>query len=351
MQQPFQEYHSVDALPARCDCMFASPADGDFFATRAWYETVVESALPPGNRPLFLFDPRGVLLPLQVFAGGKQLSSLTTPYTCAFSPPALSGVGEPAVLAAGAALARALRRRSITRFDALTDGDPVVDALIRGLRRGGLVPLWFRNFGNWHEAVAGMDWPTYLAGREGKLRETVRRKLRKWEGAADRRFRIVRDATEVEDGIAAYEHVYRRSWKEPEPFPSFNPAIMRVAARQGRLRLGLLFEGDRPVAAQFWIVGGGRATVLKLAHDEMDKADSPGTVLTAMMLRRILSDEQVEEIDFGRGDDPYKQLWASRRRQRMGVVLANPWSRAGAVYLARHAAGAARRAVRPLVRR
>ena len=85
--------------------------------------------------------------------------------------------------------------------------------------------------------------------------------------------------------------------------------------------------------------------MLKLAHDEADKAASPGTVLTAMMIRHMLSEESVVEIDFGRGDDPYKRLWTSRRRQRVGVELVYPRSPAGAAHLARHLAGGLRRAL------
>ena len=60
--------------------------------------------------------------------------------------------------------------------------------------------------------------------------------------------------------------------------------------------------------------------MLKLAHDEAFKAHSPGTVLTALMLRHLLDQEHVARIDFGRGDDAYKQGWAvERRQQRIGV--------------------------------
>ena len=66
------------------------------------------------------------------------------------------------------------------------------------------------------------------------------------------------------------------------------------------------------------------------------------------MIEAILSEGGIERLDFGRGDDPYKQLWASRRAQRIGVVLACPWRPAGAAALARHAAGVVRRAYRGL---
>jgi CelD/BcsL family acetyltransferase involved in cellulose biosynthesis len=109
-----------------------------------------------------------------------------------------------------------------------------------------------------------------------------------------------------------------------------------------------------------WVVHDGVAAVLKLAHDEAHKALSPGTVLTARMVMHLLgtgeastnevstgetSNGGVTTLDFGRGDDPYKRLWASARRQRIGVMLASPWHPAGAALIARHLAGRLRRSL------
>jgi CelD/BcsL family acetyltransferase involved in cellulose biosynthesis len=59
----------------------------------------------------------------------------------------------------------------------------------------------------------------------------------------------------------------------------------------------------------------------------------------------LLDHESIEQIDFGRGDDPYKRLWANQRRQRIGLVLANPRHPRGLAFLARHALGRARQAL------
>ena len=64
------------------------------------------------------------------------------------------------------------------------------------------------------------------------------------------------------------------------------------------------------------------------------------------MLRRLIDVEGVTEIDFGRGDDEYKRGWATQRRQRIGLVLANPWRARGLAFLGRHAMGRARAALR-----
>ena len=123
---------------------------------------------------------------------------------------------------------------------------------------------------------------------------------------------------------------------------------MRALASAGALRLGILREGDEPVAAQYCALdlGGRRATVLKLAHAEERRAASPGTVLTAMMVRGLIEEDGVAELDFGRGDDAYKRLWVGTRRQRVGYLLADPRHPAGLLALARHAAGGVRRRLR-----
>jgi CelD/BcsL family acetyltransferase involved in cellulose biosynthesis len=105
------------------------------------------------------------------------------------------------------------------------------------------------------------------------------------------------------------------------------------------LRLGVLYVDHRPVAAQVWVVQRGRAILYKLAHDQAFDSCSAGTVLTMRMLERLLDEEHVTELDLGAGDDPYKRLWASRRRERVGLVACDPRTWRGALAMLRHLPG------------
>jgi len=290
------------------------------------------------------------IFPMQQDAAGTQ-QSLTTPYTCLYSPLFAPDIERAAIIRAAAAFGRFCRPTASVRLDALPADWRALDPLLEGVRRAGLVVQRFDHFGNWHEPVGGRSWQAYLAGRPGALRQTVRRKLGKAERDRNLRIEMIAGRDGLEDGIAAFESVYRRSWKEPEPFPEFNAGFMREMAPLGSLRLGILRIAGEPVAAQLWVIDNGRATVLKLAHDEAFKPASPGTVLTAATLRRLIDDERVSEIDFGRGDDPYKRQWASQRRQRIGLLLVNPLRARGLATLGRQAAGRGRRAVLSLAGR
>ena len=327
---------------ALTDGFAADPAWDGVFAggpglqsSRAWLASVAASAVPKGAVVhLVRLTDRGApagLLPLLV-AGGRA-SGLTSPYTVLSQP-----LVDPArARDAGLALGQVLRRWPTTVLDALDPAWPGLVPLLAGLRRAGLVALRFDQFGNWHETVPD-GWDTYLAARPGALRETLRRK----GNAAARekvRFEVITGAEGLEAGLAAYERVYASSWKVPEPYPDFAAALLHRLAPLGRMRLGVLWRGDTPLAAQYWTVAEGNATVLKLAHDDAAKALSPGTLLTGHIIRALL-EEGVRELDFGRGDDPYKRQWAGTRRQRVGVVLANPLHPAGLAAIARHAAGA-----------
>ena len=339
----------LDALPADAAALFgADPAPG-FQSTRAWYECSVADALPPGTRAVFLLCREGgrtrAVVPLRREASGA-VGGLTTPYTVLYQPLVAPGLDAAGLRAVGGALGRACRAWPTLRLDALDAEWPGLAPLLAGARAAGLVVRRFDHFGNWYEPVAGRGWDKYLAARPGGLRETIRRKTRACARDPRVSLEVVRapDAAPdaVERAIAAYEEVYARSWKEPEPFPRFGPALMRAAAAAGALRAGVLRVDGRPVAAQYWTVCDGAATVLKLAHDEAHKALSPGTVLTAHLIRTLL-DEGVRGLDFGRGDDGYKQAWAGLRRQRIGVVLINPRRAAGLAALGRAAAGGLRR--------
>ncbi|WP_137180302.1 GNAT family N-acetyltransferase [Roseomonas sp. AR75] len=335
-------------LPAACDGVLQDPAAGEFFASRLWYDTLLAHALPADETPL-LAEAGPVLLPLLRGPGG--LSALTSPYALDWRPLVAPGAGEAALRAAGRAFGRLLRFAPPVRLDLLDPAAPGLAAVLAGMQAARLRPLRYAHTGNWHEALpAGTGWQDYLAARPSALRSTIQRKLARAKREAA--FEILAaPGAGLEAGIAAYEAVRARSWKPDEPFPDFDAALMRATAAQGLLRLGVLRRaGDGvPLAAQYWILdrGGRRATVLKLSHVEGERAASPGTVLTALAIRHLLEADRVEELDFGRGDDDYKRLWVAERRQRIGVVLADPLHPAGLAAILRQMAGGLRRRFSP----
>ena len=89
----------------------------------------------------------------------------------------------------------------------------------------------------------------------------MRRRLRQAERRSDAQFEILAAPAEMDRAAAVYEAVYARSWKEPEPYPDFNVALMRAMADQGALRLGVWSIGETPVAVQLWVVWDGSAIV------------------------------------------------------------------------------------------
>lgn len=333
-------YARPQDLPPAAQALFAR-AGSNLFDSIAWYDTVLAAGLPDGAEPRFLLCEGVLVMPMQVV--GRRFVSLTTPYTCRYQPLCDPAAEEAARHRAFTAFARYCRAWPTVRLDALDSDAPWLAALSAGAAAADLIARPFDHFGNWHEEVGGQGWDGYLAARPGALRATIRRRLARATRAGGR-FDLVTGGAALEPGIAAYETVYARSWKPAEPFPLFNAALMRALAARGLLRLGLYWLADRPVAAQLWVLEAGTATVLKLAHDEAAQADSPGTVLTALMLRHLLDAEGATAIDFGRGDDAYKRGWARARRQRRGIVLADPRDPRGLAFLARHALGRLRRA-------
>ena len=322
----------LEAAPA----LFAARQSAGFFATPAWWRTVVESGLPPGAVPCFLLcrDAGRPVAMLALQRQGGGLAGMTNPYTCLFAPLLAGDLDAHQLMEVGRSLGGFCRSSPVLRLDAMDRDMPGLDDILAGLRAAGLKTRSFSHFGNWHMRVDG-SWPDYLQARPGELRETIRRRLRRME-REQVGFELIRAPADLDAGIAAYEDVYARSWKTPEPYPDFNPRLMHYAATDGMLRLGLLrTRAGLPIACQLWVVAQGQATVLKLAHDEAFKPLSPGTLLTALMIQALLENEPIEALDFGRGDDPYKRLWASTRRQRIGLLLIDPWRPRGMAMLAR----------------
>jgi len=134
---------------------------------------------------------------------------------------------------------------------------------------------------NWtHQLNGGFDH--YLASRSSRLRNTLKRKTAKLVALPNFTFTVFTDVQNLEKAVRAYNDVYFKSWKVPEPHPEFVPQLIRATAKLGHLRLGIIWLGDMPIAAHFWIVKQNIAFIYKLAHDKAFDSFSPGTVLMGL---------------------------------------------------------------------
>lgn len=327
-----------DDVPSDAKALWDEAAASSFFLSRWWFETIAAAGRDPGDQTSIavLRDGDGRtcgIVPTRIvrrhaFLPWRELRSMTGIYSCYFRP-LIAPASDSSAASLGAALGQEFGRLGIFHFDGFDAQWPQLPAFAQGLARVGLTVTRYSHFANWWEDLGTRSFDEYLAARDGALREIIRRRGRRLEREGRISYAIVSRPAELEDGIAVYDSVYARSWKIPEPYPAFQTTLMRNACREGVLRLGICRIDGAPVAVQLWIAWHGRATVLKLAHDEAAKSFSAGSLLTAWMIGRLMRDDAITQIDFGRGDDPYKRLWATQREQRIGILAANPRTVAG----------------------
>lgn len=322
----------------------------DVFHTEVWFHHLLMHGLDfaVNARSLKQETPAGpVLFHLLTSTQTAGLSGLSNYYSGLFGP-----VASAKALANwdAAAAARDLR---------LMDGSEVLDMhpldaqaiwLVpweHGLRRAGYWTDRYFCFGNWYQPVEPGRYDDYWAARPSALRNTVARARKRLDRQGDWRLDIVTgEHPGLESAIEAYVAVYNRSWKTPEPNPAFMPGLIRLAAQQGWLRLGLVSVAGEPVAAQLWLVAGGKANIFKLAYVQGFEKLSVGSVLSAELMRHVIDVDGVREVDFLSGDDPYKADWMSHRRERIGLVAFDKRHWRGWVAAVRHQLGKWRRSWR-----
>ncbi|MGY9056406.1 MAG: GNAT family N-acetyltransferase [Alphaproteobacteria bacterium] len=234
-------------------------------------------------------------------------------------------------------MARHLRGQGIgqLRFDAMDE--ETVAPLRQGLASAGWLTEVFSQFGNWYLPCAGLDFQHYWQCRPGALRNSGNRRHRAHMDKQGGQIQRLSTSTEADKAIKLYDQVYAKSWQPSEPFLRFLPTLIRYGFDQGTTSVWvLLTEDERPIAAQIWVEHGRKATIFKLAYDQDWRKQSPGTVLTMAAMDYALTHGDIDEIDFGWGDDPYKRDWLPLRRQRYGLAAYNPRTAAGLAAAARN---------------
>ena len=340
------EVHSCASLEA----LAAEAASLDEFAPRAsiedsldWFGLLQQQVYPDdsGIRYYYVAE-RGrptTILPLRLTLQGgvRTLESLSNYYTSLYTPLLGSTSALPALHHLLAAATCDARGAHVMRFAPMDPESPGYAALLNDLRATGWIPLTFFCFGNWFLPVDG-GWDDYLRKRSANLRSSIKRRNREFvaEGGT---LELVSGPHGLDEVIAAFQEVYSASWKKPEPYPDFVPSLIRLLAPRGMLRLGIARLKGQPIAAQLWIVGQGKASIYKVAYHHAYAALSPGTVLTSYLLRHVIEEDRVGEVDFLIGDDDYKKIWMSHRRERWGIVAFNPRTLVGCALMLKEVAG------------
>jgi hypothetical protein len=301
------------------------------FAKSAWLLHLVEQIVEPSwtiLAPESLIGGESVML---LYDDGRTVRPLTNYYASLYTPWVTTGESSPA-----RHLVRELNRCPWIAFGPLDAEEPSTGELQTALEdRHWYVRRYFCH-GNWY--LAGQPFETYLKGRGSQLRNTITRKGKAFPGD----LRIFTEPDEVDAGMDAYEAVYAKSWKQPEPYPNFARGWARICAERGWLRLGIASMCGVPIAAHFWFVVDGKAHIWKLAYDEEYAKTSAGTLLTAHLMRHALDVDKVTEVDYLTGDDPYKAAWMTHRRERIGLMACNMRTFTGMARAAYEAAGSMR---------
>ncbi|CAA0123407.1 Uncharacterised protein [Halioglobus japonicus] len=277
-----------------------------------------------------------VACPIKINVNHKHASALSTFYTSAYSPVICSDKPEPLLQALFQHLA------SEERFSTLTLAPMGVDTPHFSVFQRALVQAGWKGchdyfcFGNWIHDTQSATYEDYLASRPSKLRSTIRRKTQKFLAQDAGQLTLVKGGSTLEEAITQYTTVYNNSWKNEEPYRDFVPQLLRLAAKRGWLRLGIASYENQPVASQIWLIYSGTAYIFKLAYHEDYKRLSPGTVLTAYMMQRVIEEDHIDRIDYLSGDDTYKADWMSERREQHGIAAYNPRSPTGMAMLVGH---------------
>jgi CelD/BcsL family acetyltransferase involved in cellulose biosynthesis len=330
-------YSRADDLPADALRLMDQAEELSVECGADWFRNLCANVEPLGNAAefhvLLLGGAAAAVLAVMsrrdLLPGQRRVESLANYYTALFAPAIAEGVQAGDLVPLVRSVLASRGRIASVRLAPLDPSSREFTLLREALVAAGLPVFPYFCFGNWYLPKIE-DWARYIAGRTGELRSTLRRMGQRFSSQGGR-LDIINGPDRLLEGIAAFERCYRTSWKTREPHPNFVPGLIETCARRGWLRLGVAWMADQPIAAQLWIVANGRAEIYKLAHDMQFNRYSPGTLLTAHLLRHVCERERVKEVDYLIGDDRYKEAWMNRRRERWGLVAYNPGTVGGAI--------------------
>ena len=334
-------YRQLSAVPESFQSLIDEDEGGHFLISRSWYENFEELGLYPGTAQLIYTvgeesDPLGlaVAIGMWIHLGffNTKLVTFVHPDGVEFRARLRRGEDSPDVVIdeIAAALGRGERSCDIAKLGPFERHDERLKMAQRSLRRHGFITQTYRLETNCFEDFGRISADDYLAARPSKLRNTIRRRMKRLEQEANGQLQVIRGGEHLESGIADYIRILVSSWQGRHPMSfEYLSALLNIAASRDVLRLGIYYVDGRPAAGQIWLVSSDTAMIYRLAYDQRFTRYSIGTLLTHEMFRHVITEDRVTKVDFGTGTEPFKQDWVGSSRELWGVSGYNRRSLAG----------------------
>ncbi len=323
--------HSLADLPNQAQLLLARSEQNSFDLGFDWFVLLADMALDADDQiriyVTYSDDTQHhvqCVLPLKYKTASRELFALTNFYTSLYAP-ALAHTNALAIMVACfSAIRHDTSAWHSLRLQPLAYDTNEYAQIKTALHQAGWLVFEFFCFGNWYLPIVTTNYDLVLATFPSRVKSTLKRKRKQFLTNSNSNLIIVNGGENLEQFIQDYAQVYASSWKKPEPYPEFIPALIRLCAQRGWLRLGLAYIDGKIAAAQIWIVCYGRAAIYKLAYDARFEHYSVGTLLTDHLMRYVIEVDHVSEVDYLIGDDPYKRDWMTHRRERWGLIAYNP---------------------------
>jgi len=329
-------YSSITDLPLQHQKFIETNDQGSIFLTIPWFKNLEETVFSPNTINIYaLEDENGypqLIFPCLKSAdfifGVKGTSSkgLNNYYSSHFSPIYDQSTNEETQLKSFNALIRnikSLNQYDMLDYSQLDNEDISFSQVAHALKSSKFTTEPYFCFGNWYLKLNNRSFEEYYNSLSSKLRNTIKRKTNKLSKEQTYRIETIENETELHKYIDDYNKIYHKSWKNKEPYPDFIPGLVTTAAREGWLRMGILYVNDIPAASQLWLIYKGTANIYKLAYDEDFSKYSVGSILSKYLFEIAIDKDKVHTIDYLTGDDSYKRDWMSHRRERWGIRAYN----------------------------
>jgi len=206
----------------------------------------------------------------------------------------------------------------------LNTEDNLFNVLLEVVKNTPFKSSTYACFGNYYISELDCSGDEYLENRPKKIQKDIKYQLRRLERTSNLEFKVIKGPDQIDSYMNQYYSLYAKSWQKEEGVgPTFHRDLARILAAKNWLRLGFLILNGLPIATQYWVVCDKTAYIMKTVYDQNFAKFSPGKILTFLMTKHVIDKDNVTQLDYLHGDEPYKREWLPDYRDRTAILLFN----------------------------